>query len=141
MGSSKGLFRIFVAVVAGVIILLALIYYSYVVTDGILKNHNDEEKNTAVFSLSEFEAKQQKVYDLGESIFNANCLACHGNLGANGQNGPNLQLSEFAEKYNNVVDRVTNGGTSMPAFESVLSKEEIDAIAKYITEIIAKADE
>ena len=78
---------------------------------------------------------------IGESIYTANCLACHGNLGANGHNGPNLQLSEFAKNYDNVVDRVTNGGTSMPPFESVLTKEEIDAVAQYITEIIAKLEE
>lgn len=140
MNSSNGLFRLFIATVVGVIVLLALIYYSYVVTVGILTNHNDDEKKTAVFSLSEFEKKQQKVYDMGESIFNGNCLVCHGNLGANGL-GPNLQISKVAEKYENVVVQVTNGGTTMPSFKSDLTKEEIDAVAKYISDIIAKQDE
>lgn len=139
MGSSNGLFRIFVAAVAGVIILLGLIYYSYVVTVGILTNHNDEEKKTAVFSLSEFEKKQQKKYDTGEAIFTANCLSCHGNLGVNGQNGRNFQIKE--KDFNSVVNVVTNGGTKMPSFNSTLTEEEIAAVAKYITDIIEKLDE
>lgn len=75
--------------------------------------------------------------DKGLSIYTANCLACHGDQGANGHNGPNLQTSKFADEYDNVVDRITNGGTSMPSFKDTLSQEEIEAIAKYVSGIIA----
>ncbi len=80
-------------------------------------------------------------YAEGISIYAANCLSCHGDMGANGHNGPNLQLSEFAENYDNVVERIKNGGTTMPAFNNLLTDEEIDAVTKYINEIITKADE
>lgn len=75
--------------------------------------------------------------DKGLAIYTANCLACHGDQGANGHNGPNLQTSKFADEHENVVDRITNGGTSMPSFKDTLSQEEIEAVAKYVSEIIA----
>lgn len=80
-------------------------------------------------------------YEAGLSIYEGNCLACHGNLGANGHNGPNLQQSKVAENYDDVVQRVTNGGTSMPAFETILSEEEIEEVARYVNEVLTKADE
>lgn len=80
-------------------------------------------------------------YELGLSVYEGNCLSCHGNMGENGHNGPNLQLSEFAENYENVVDRIKNGGATMPAFETNLSEEEIEAVAKYVNEVLTKADE
>lgn len=79
-------------------------------------------------------------YEDGLAVYTANCLACHGEQGINGHNGPNLHESTFAKSYDNVVDRVTNGSTTMPAFEDVLSKDEIAAVAKYISEVIAKDD-
>jgi len=80
-------------------------------------------------------------YAEGVRIYAANCLSCHGDMGANGHNGPNLQLSEFAKNYDNVVGQIKNGGTTMPAFNNLLTEEEIAAIAKYINEVIVKADE
>lgn len=77
----------------------------------------------------------------GSSIYTANCLSCHGDMGANGHNGPNLQQSKFAENYGNVVERINNGGTTMPAFGDILSEEEIEAVAKYVNEVLTKADE
>ena len=80
-------------------------------------------------------------YEVGLSIYERNCLACHGDMGANGHNGPNLQQSKIAENYDDIVQRVTNGGTSMPAFGTILSEEEIKEVARYVNEVLAKADE
>lgn len=80
-------------------------------------------------------------YEVGISVFEGNCLSCHGNLGANGHNGPNLQQSKVAENYDEIVQRVTNGGTSMPAFGEILSDEEIKEVARYVNEVLTKADE
>ncbi|MBU0905485.1 MAG: cytochrome c [Firmicutes bacterium] len=38
---------------------------------------------------------------------------------------------------NSVIDRIKNGGSSMPAFEGTLSDEQIDAIAEYVKTVIA----
>jgi len=80
-------------------------------------------------------------YEAGLSVYEGNCLACHGNMGENGHNGPNLQLSELAENYDDVVARIKAGGTTMPAFESILSEEEIKEVARYVNEVLSKADE
>ena len=94
-------------------------------------------KDSATVPVSTPEPSVAADVDKGLSIYTANCLACHGDQGANGHNGPNLQTSKFADEYDNVVNRITNGGTSMPSFEDTLSSEEIEAVAKYVSEIIA----
>ncbi|MGX9134642.1 c-type cytochrome [Rummeliibacillus sp. JY-2-4R] len=76
--------------------------------------------------------------DKGLSVYTANCLPCHGEQGANRHNGPNLQESEFAKTYENVVKQVTEGGTTMPSFKDTLSKQEIKEVAKYISDVVAK---
>ena len=94
-------------------------------------------KEPTKIPVSTTESSVAADVDEGLSIYTANCLACHGNQGANGHNGPNLQTSKFADEHENVVDRITNGGTSMPSFKDTLSQEEIEAVAKYVSEIIA----
>lgn len=80
-------------------------------------------------------------YELGVTVYSGNCLSSHGEMGANGHNGPNLQLSTFATKFENVVDRVKHGGTTMPSFEKSLSEDEIEAVARYVNEVINRADD
>lgn len=77
----------------------------------------------------------------GFDIYKSNCLSCHGDQGANGHNGPNLQTSNLAENYDQVVDRVKNGANTMPAFEGVLTEEEIAAVARYVNEVLAPLGE
>lgn len=36
-----------------------------------------------------------------------------------------------------VIDRIRNGGGSMPAFEGMLSEEEIQQVAEYANSVIA----
>lgn len=75
--------------------------------------------------------------DQGLAIYEANCLACHGDQGASGHNGPNLQDSPITPDKNAVIDRIKKGGASMPAFEGTLSEEEIQAVADYVTDILS----
>ena len=76
-------------------------------------------------------------FGFGLSVYTNSCIACHGNQGANGHNGPNLQDSKFAENRENVIERITNGGTSMPSFQDTLTQEEIDAVADYVLTVIS----
>ena len=74
----------------------------------------------------------------GETIFNANCAACH----AGGQNVimPEKTLEKEAlESYlaggfneKAVVTQVTNGKNAMPAFGGRLSDEDIADVAAYV---------
>ncbi|MEQ2528406.1 PQQ-binding-like beta-propeller repeat protein [Bacillaceae bacterium CLA-AA-H227] len=75
--------------------------------------------------------------DEGLKVFEGNCLACHGNEGTAGHNGPDLQLSEMADDTEAVIERIKNGGNTMPAFADILTEEQIQNVAAYITEVVA----
>jgi mono/diheme cytochrome c family protein len=72
----------------------------------------------------------------GKEIFlNAgNCAACHAlkDAGSNAMVGPNLNdIRPVAERVKNAV---TNGIGVMPAYQGILSDEEIDAVSYYVSE-------
>ncbi|MFF2754863.1 PQQ-binding-like beta-propeller repeat protein [Psychrobacillus sp. NPDC058041] len=75
--------------------------------------------------------------DKGIAVYDANCLACHGNQGANGHNGPNLQDSKIAENKEAIIERITNGKSAMPSFKDTLTEEEMEAVADYVLTIIS----
>ena len=85
--------------------------------------------------FSSFAFADSKI-ELGLEIFNskAQCGMCHTlqSAGSKGQIGTNLdQLKPLMPQ---VVSAVTNGIGVMPAFEGMLSSEEIDAVAYYVFE-------
>jgi quinohemoprotein ethanol dehydrogenase len=92
-------------------------------------NHNDSNDGDTGATVS---------VDEGKKVYEGNCLACHGNEGTGGHNGPDLQLSQTAEDAKKVIERVKTGGTTMPAFADLLSEEQIQNVAAYISEIVAK---
>jgi cbb3-type cytochrome c oxidase subunit III len=74
----------------------------------------------------------------GKKIFQAECSSCHTLKAANatGTIGPNLDQLKPAEP---IVERqVTNGGAVMPAFKDKLSKEQITAVAKFVSSSAGK---
>ena len=75
-------------------------------------------------------------FDLGKDIFlNAgNCGACHSLKDANAvvNIGPNL--NEIKPDIGRVVNSVTNGIGVMQSFVVILSEEEINAVAYYVSE-------
>jgi quinohemoprotein ethanol dehydrogenase len=73
----------------------------------------------------------------GAQIFANNCESCHGQMGAGGHVGPNLQKSPVAGHLALVEKQVRGGGGAMPPFSGVLSATEIDAVAHYVVEQIA----
>ena len=74
----------------------------------------------------------------GETVFNANCAACH----AGGQNVimPEKTLEKEAlDQYlaggrseKSIITQVTNGKNAMPAFGGRLSDEDIANVAAYV---------
>jgi mono/diheme cytochrome c family protein len=71
----------------------------------------------------------------GEQIFAENgCGGCHTYepAGSSGTTGPSLDDSDVT--FEQAVEQVTNGGGGMPAFKGDLSQEEIDAVARFVTE-------
>tara|TARA_B100000287_G_scaffold357115_1_gene348252 strand:- start:171 stop:482 length:312 start_codon:yes stop_codon:yes gene_type:complete len=75
-------------------------------------------------------------FDLGKDIFlNAgNCSACHSlqDAGSVANVGPNL--NEIRPDIGRVIISVTNGAGVMPSYLGILSQEEIDAVAYYVSE-------
>ena len=72
---------------------------------------------------------------MGKDVFlnKANCAACHtlAEAGSNSQIGPNL--NDIRPDKMRVVNTVTNGIGVMPAYEGQLTKEEIEAVAHYVS--------
>lgn len=73
----------------------------------------------------------------GQEIYTARCASCHGVSGGGGI-GPAL-AGRMTERFPDIADQialVANGvqGTSMRAFDDVLSASEIDAVVRYTRE-------
>ena len=77
-----------------------------------------------------------EISDLGKPIFlgTVNCATCHSlnDAGSNASIGPNLNL--IKPDAGRVLMAVTNGIGIMPAYEGILTSEEIEAVAAYISE-------
>ena len=69
----------------------------------------------------------------GAAIFKSQCAGCHtlAAAGSTGTIGPNLDQLKPSEAI--VVHQVTNGGQIMPAFKTILSAAQIQAVAKYVS--------
>ena len=72
----------------------------------------------------------------GKEIFlNAgNCATCHSlkEAGSNAMVGPNL--NQIRPDIGRVKNAVLNGIGVMPAYQGILSSEEIDAVSHYVSE-------
>jgi mono/diheme cytochrome c family protein len=69
----------------------------------------------------------------GASLFTQNCSSCHTLAAAHarGTVGPNLDQLKPSSAV--VLRQVTNGGGGMPAFGGRLSKQQIAAVATYVS--------
>ena len=73
---------------------------------------------------------------LGLEVFNnkAQCGMCHTLQAAGSQGQIGINLDQLKPLMPQVIMAVTNGNGVMPAFEGMLSSEEIDAVAYYVFE-------
>ena len=77
-------------------------------------------------------AAGMKVFDT------AGCASCHtlAAAGSTGTVGPNLDQLKPSDAL--VVHQVTNGGGGMPAFNSILSKTQIQSVALFVSSVAGK---
>jgi mono/diheme cytochrome c family protein len=78
--------------------------------------------------------------ELGAAVFGENCSTCHGATGHGGNGGPDLTTMPLAQTEEGAIQQVTNGGGGMPAFEGVLSEEEIENVAAYVVQEITHGE-
>ena len=73
--------------------------------------------------------------ELGLEIFNnkAQCSMCHTLQAAGSEGHIGTNLDELKPLMSQVVSAVTNGIGVMPAFEGMLSSEEIEAVAHFVS--------
>ncbi len=78
-------------------------------------------------------SSQSSENELGKQTYETYCLACHGADGKLKLNdAPDLTFSDMTLEER--IENVTKGGSMMPAFVEVISKEEIAAVAAYVGE-------
>ena len=74
------------------------------------------------------------IFQKGKEIFleQGTCASCHAlsDAGSDANIGPNLD--EIRPDLNRIIKAVKNGIGVMPAFEGMLSEEEINAVSHYV---------
>jgi quinohemoprotein ethanol dehydrogenase len=66
-------------------------------------------------------------------LFATNCSWCHQDYGRKAADGPKLAGTTLTEEQ--VIEQISRGKSPMPGFRKTLSKEQIEALAKYIKEL------
>ncbi len=66
----------------------------------------------------------------GKAMFSQACASCHGESG-NGKFGFLLKISESEESAEEIAEKISSGGTIMPAFPNI-SQDEAQSIAHYL---------
>ena len=75
----------------------------------------------------------------GRAVFVDRCASCHDADGSGTRNGPRLNRGVLLEAYPNPGDAaavVSEGRDRMPAFGGLLTAGEIDAVLRYINEVL-----
>jgi len=81
------------------------------------------------------QANADELFNKGKEVFfeAGNCAGCHtlSDAGSNAMVGPNL--NEIRPNVERILMAVKNGIGVMPAMEGILSNEEIEAVAHYVS--------
>ena len=84
---------------------------------------------------SNFQANADELFSKGKDVFleAGNCAACHSlsDAGSIAEIGPNL--NQIRPQVQTILMAVKNGIGVMPAMEGILSDEEIEAVAHYVS--------
>ena len=87
-----------------------------------------------ILLLNTQKLKADEIFENGRKIFldKGTCASCHAlsDAGSQANIGPNLD--EIRPDLNRIIMAVKNGIGVMPAFEGMLSEEEINAVSHYV---------
>ena len=82
--------------------------------------------------------------DLGAKTFKTSCVMCHGEDGTGTPTGKALKApdlhSDVVQKMTDqqISDQISNGKGNMPPFKATLSKDQVQALVKYVRNFGAK---
>ena len=86
-------------------------------------------------SASIIQANADELFNKGKEVFleGGNCAACHSlaDAGSIADIGPNL--NQIRPQVQTILMAVRNGIGVMPAMEGILTNEEIEAVAHYVS--------
>jgi len=89
------------------------------------------------FNLYLISANADQALQQGREVFlnQGNCTSCHtlSDAKSNGSIGPNL--NEIMPSKDRVLAAVTRGIGVMPAYDGILTPDEIDAVAHYVSTV------
>jgi len=87
-----------------------------------------------IFALN-IQANADELFNKGKGVFleAGNCAACHSlsDAGSIAEIGPNL--NQIRPQVQTILMAVRNGIGVMPAMEGILTDEEIEAVAHYVS--------
>ena len=87
-----------------------------------------------ILSLNTQKLEADEIFENGRKIFldKGTCASCHAlsDAGSQANIGPNLD--EIRPDLNRIIMAVKNGIGVMPAFDGMLSEEEINAVSHYV---------
>ncbi|MEH7235642.1 PQQ-dependent dehydrogenase, methanol/ethanol family [Bacillus sp. JJ1562] len=78
------------------------------------------------------EEKDKSTAHEGLDVYKNNCLACHGDNGVGGHNGPKLQNNELVQDTERLIDQIKNGSAGMPPFKDTIDDNQINALVEYL---------
>ncbi len=84
-----------------------------------------------ILSLVLISCNSSKTQSKGASIYKTHCVLCHGEDGKLGLNN-SKDLTASTLNLEEKVKIITHGKNTMLAYKSILTKEEIDAVASYV---------
>ena len=74
--------------------------------------------------------------DAGAKIYKAACLPCHGSTGEGGEGGGAPLVNGLSRE--SILATATTGKNNMPAFTSSYTPDELNDVAAYIADVLAK---
>ena len=106
-------------------ILLMLLVFLCACSNKKAENKTDDQKTSTQA------ATKQSQQLTSQSIFESNCVSCHGHDGtARIAGAANLQITNMNE--NTMIQTITNGKGGMPSFKGILSENDIKAVATFV---------
>ena len=116
-----------------------------------LDEQMEENKANRAEYFNRFEGMDQaalqankQAMDTGFRLFANNCAQCHGSDGLGSRGFPNLSDDDwlYGNSMENVMQSILHGRQGMmPAFEDILSKQQLSAVAQYVLSLSNQASD